>query len=54
MYTTKLHFSEPVDASAHVPGPDSEELETLQTVLEVLSIYWKPLQVLVSVFDHVQ
>lgn len=33
--------------SFQIPAPDSEEMKTIQTVLEVLSIYWKPLRRLV-------
>jgi len=36
-----------VNQSVQVPGLDSEEMRTIQAVLGVLSIYWKPLQRLV-------
>lgn len=35
------------DQSMKVPGPNSEEMKNLQTVLGVLAIYWKPLRELV-------
>jgi hypothetical protein len=31
------------DQSVQVPGLDSMEMKNIQTVLEVLSIYWKTL-----------
>ncbi|KAF1975360.1 hypothetical protein BU23DRAFT_597899 [Bimuria novae-zelandiae CBS 107.79] len=49
MYTAML---QPPDESkngvAGAHGPDSEEIKVLQTVLEVLSIYWRPLQTLAA------
>ncbi|KAL9087904.1 MAG: hypothetical protein Q9165_006466 [Trypethelium subeluteriae] len=33
-----------MDQSTRVPGPESEEMKTIQAVLEVLSVYWKPLR----------
>jgi mevalonate kinase len=33
----------------HVPGLDSEEMNTIQTVLGVLGIYWAPLRRLVRI-----
>ena len=37
----------PADQLVQAPSPYSEEIKNVQMVLEVLSIYWKPLRVLV-------
>ncbi|OCK82499.1 hypothetical protein K432DRAFT_433461 [Lepidopterella palustris CBS 459.81] len=44
VYTGIMQSARSADQSVKVPGPDSEEMQTIQTVLEVLSIYWKPLR----------
>ncbi|KAI9744383.1 MAG: hypothetical protein M1818_001912 [Claussenomyces sp. TS43310] len=44
VYRSVMQSTRFADQSVQVPGPGSEELKTIQTVLEVLSIYWKPLR----------
>jgi len=46
VYKSTMQSARSADQSVQVPGPDSEEMKTIQTVLEVLSIYWKPLRIL--------
>ena len=52
MYNAMLQSGVSADAPVRIPGPDSDILKTLQTILGVLSIYWKPLQTLVGPFDY--
>ncbi|KAF2500912.1 hypothetical protein BU16DRAFT_185557 [Lophium mytilinum] len=43
-YKSMMRSARSTSKSAQIPGPKSEEMKTIQTVLEVLSIYWKPLR----------
>ncbi|KAF2814558.1 uncharacterized protein BDZ99DRAFT_515346 [Mytilinidion resinicola] len=46
-FKSMMLSARPLDPPVQVPGPDSEEIKTIQTVLEILSIYWRPLRRLV-------
>lgn len=51
MHNAESQSEMPTGALMRVPGPDSDVFKTLQTILGVLSIYWKPLRTLVSSFN---
>ncbi|KAF2685877.1 hypothetical protein K458DRAFT_442200 [Lentithecium fluviatile CBS 122367] len=44
VYDSMLQSAGSTDQSRQVFGPDSAQIKTIQTVLEILSIYWKPLR----------
>ncbi|KAH6866264.1 hypothetical protein B0T10DRAFT_611926 [Thelonectria olida] len=52
VYRGKSQASRSADQLFQIPGLDSEEMKTIQTVLEVLSIYWEPLRELSTVLKE--
>ncbi|KAI5868236.1 hypothetical protein GGS23DRAFT_544613 [Durotheca rogersii] len=52
VYSNTVQPTQCANPSVQVPGPNSEEMGTIRTILQVLSLYWKPLRGLATKLDR--